>query len=261
MPDPVRPTKRALEDLELGFPALIQPLHRIDHPLVEHAQRVPQEREAGGAERIRELDDRIWFKVKTSNYRGAAGEVNTAADPSYADLASSGWWLVAAGHRQADTSGKDFYARIADECARAGRGTGHVSTDHLLPAQLDYERWIAEEAALAVVAIKRVVREAIARSAQTGGMRVAETRHHRIGALVVSREGETYLAVMAEGFVDPRMLAIVLDAVPGVDPGDWLPEPAAVLEIDPGPGQLVFSTMLPGLALASILEEVDGHYL
>ena len=69
--DPVRPTRRCLDDLGLEFPPLSQPLPGLGHPLVNRAQRIPAEVSAGGAERIRALSDRVWFKCKTSVYRGA----------------------------------------------------------------------------------------------------------------------------------------------------------------------------------------------
>lgn len=268
MPDCVRPTKRALSDLGLGFPVLSQPLHAISHRVIEHAQRVPAELEAGGAERVRSLGDRVWFKVKTSTDRGAVGNVPTP-DAFLVDAHDGpprkGWWLVAAGKRQADSANKDFYARIAAECSRAGVGSGGVSTDRLLPSDRDYQRWRAERATLAVEAIKRIVREIIARSAQAGGMQVANARHHRIGALLrqvgSAEDAETYLAVLAEGFLDPRMLAIILSAVPGIPADNWVTEPGDVLGIKPEDGQFVFSTILPPAVLSAILEEVDGEFL
>lgn len=114
---------------------------------------------------------------------------------------------------------------------------------------------------MATEAIRRIVREAIARSAQAGGLHVAMSGQHRIGALVKSIEGETYLAIAAEGFIDRHVLAIILDAVPGVPPDDWIAEPGDVAGIVPEDGQFVFSTMLPVESLSSILDEVDGQFL
>ncbi len=260
----VRPTKRALNDLGMSFPPLTHELEQVKHPLVQHAQRVPEEVDAGGAERIRELDDRVWFKTKVGASRGAVGRALTPTEFT-ADrdngLPARAWWLVAAGKRQADTASSDFYSQIAAECRRAGIGKGRTSSEGLLPAEPDYRRWAAERAALVVEAIKRVVREAIARSAQTANLCVAEASAHRIGALVQSREGETYLAVTAEGYVDHKVLAIILSSVPGVCNDDWMAEPGPVLGIEPNDGQFVFSTMLPPVALSAILEEIDDHFL
>lgn len=264
MSNRVRPTKRALTDLGLGFPALSLALDQVPHRLVEHAQRVPKEVDAGGAERIRDLDDRVWFKVKSGSLRGAVGRVETPTEITEDRddvLPVRAWWLVAAGSRRADTSTSDFYSRMSAECRRAGIGTGRSSTDVLLPTAVDYRRWIAERATLVVEAIKRTVREAIARSAQCGDLHVAEARGHRIGALVQSRDGDTYLAVTAEGYVDHKVLAIILSAVPNVSADEWMAEPGPVLGIDPHEGQFVFSTMLPPAALSVILEEIDDHFL
>ena len=39
------------------------------------AQAVPEQRDAGGAERVVALTDRVWFKVKTSDHRAAVTEL------------------------------------------------------------------------------------------------------------------------------------------------------------------------------------------
>jgi hypothetical protein len=115
----VRPTKRCLEDLGLKFPPVNQPLHTIDHPLINKAQHLPAEASAGGAERIKALTDRVWFKVKVANLRGAATHL-TPSDTTEAEIlaaADSWWWLGAAGGRKEDSS-TDFYKSIEAEAAR-----------------------------------------------------------------------------------------------------------------------------------------------
>ncbi len=65
----------------------------------------------------------------------------------------------------------------------------------------------------------------------------------------------TYLAIAMEGFLDPRAVAVVLSAVPGMsDPGE-------VLGITPGAGQLVYSAMLPPETLAAVLDDSSGLHL
>jgi len=49
------------------------PPAKTDHPLVRKAQDLPDEVQASGAERIVSIDDRVWFKVKTRDHRGAGG--------------------------------------------------------------------------------------------------------------------------------------------------------------------------------------------
>jgi len=77
---PVRPTKRCLDDLELRFPPLDVPLHETEHELIAKAQRLPDEFASGGAERVLAIDDRVWFKVKVGEHRGAGGHVVEVPD-------------------------------------------------------------------------------------------------------------------------------------------------------------------------------------
>lgn len=256
MPAPVGPTRRALSDLNVSMPPLTVELESIDEPLVRKAQQVPDEVEAGGAERVLALDDRVWFKVKTSDERGVAAELPSATD---AEVPSSGWWLAAAGHRKADTPKQDFYDRIAEEATRHGKGSGKVSTDHLLPTEFDYRRWKAELATLSIESIHRVVREVIARSALDGKLRTAGVPGYTIGALIRRIDGDSYLAVCAEGYYDANMVAVILRSVPDVNAEDWLAEPGEVLGIKPDLGQIVFSTILPPRSLARLIDDFEDQ--
>lgn len=132
---------------------------------------------------------------------------------------------------------------------------------HLEPAPVDYRRWQVESAAIVALGLRRKVREAIARSAQTGMLWIATIGTFRLGALVKHQEGETYLAVTAEGFWDHRLLAVILDAVPGVAADDWQIEPGSVDDIPFAEGQLVYSALIGAETLAAVLEEIDGHFL
>jgi hypothetical protein len=62
--EPVRPTKRCLDDLGLPFSSVERPLDTLDHSVVAKAQHVPREVAAHGAERVLLARDRVWFKVK-----------------------------------------------------------------------------------------------------------------------------------------------------------------------------------------------------
>jgi hypothetical protein len=258
MHQPVRPTHRALEDLGIAFPRLTVRLGEVDHPLVRKAQDTPAEVAAGGAERIRSLTDRTWFKVKVEEHRGASGEVESQGGN---EVPPRGWWLVAAGQRQSDTPSRDFYARLEAECQRAGTGTGKVNSINLLPADIDYRRWKAELATLAVTALQDLVRQAVVRSAHDGKLWQVTVQNHVVGALVHSSNAVTYVAITAEGYYDHRLVAVLLASVPGVPADDWLAEPGAVLGIQPATGQVIFSTILPPAILAVLLEEDDGTYL
>ena len=71
----VRPTKRCLGDLGAELPDLGSRLEEMDQPVIVSAQAVPEQRDAGGAERIVALTDRVWFKVKTRDHRAAVTEL------------------------------------------------------------------------------------------------------------------------------------------------------------------------------------------
>jgi hypothetical protein len=60
---------------------------------------------------------------------------------------------------------------------------------------------------------------------------------YQISAAVKATDGEAYLAICAEGWHDPRMIAMILDSVPSVPPVDWLPEPGSVFNLEPTDGQ------------------------
>lgn len=257
MSNGVRPTKRCLDDLDLGFPPLDVPLEGLNHELIAKAQRLPEEHASGGAERVRSLSDRVWFKVKVGEYRGAAGAVVAPIHEP-----SAHWWLVAAGRRRSDSRTSDFYARLEEECKRSAKqladGPQAVSSEHLLPQALDIRRLEHERIALGVVALQAAVREAIRRSAHCGRPVSTSAGRQRLTAWVATREGDTYLAIIAAGFLDPNIIAVVLDSVPGMGRDDWMAEPAEVLGIAPAAGQIVFSGMLPPQSLAGLLDDSAG---
>jgi len=238
----VRPTKRCLGDLRIELPNLGVRLEEIDDPVVVSAQTVPEQRDAGGAERIVALTDRVWFKVKTSDYRAAVTELRGTELLDWVRPSRGAWWIGAAGRRQADSPQRDFYAALQRECT-TGRT---VSSDHLLPADWDCKRLAAEQAVAWRREMKRMVIRLVAMSLKNGHLAVAEFRNHRIKALVRAENGhEAYLAIIAEGVPDPQMFALLLDCVPGVAPEDWQPEPSPLAEMNPGSGEIIWSTLFP----------------
>ncbi|MGH8826966.1 MAG: hypothetical protein ACRDVZ_05050, partial [Jiangellaceae bacterium] len=66
---------------DLSLPDLGHPLDEIDHPVVVIAQSVPEQRDAGGAQLILSLSDRVWFKVKTGDQRAIVTELRGADLP------------------------------------------------------------------------------------------------------------------------------------------------------------------------------------
>lgn len=106
--------------------------------------------------------------------------------------------------------------------------------------------------------MKRMVIRLIAMSLTTGHVAVAQFREHRIKALTQAANGhEAYLAIIAEGVPDPRLFALLLDCVPGVAADDWQPEPSPLAEMNPGPGEIAWSTLFPPDTASTILAMVD----
>jgi hypothetical protein len=250
----VRPTIRFLRDLGLSFPRLEEPLWRIPHPLVAHMQKTPDEVLAGGAESIRSLSDRLWLKCKTSDLRAIVTKLTPAELAALGIPESALWWGGAAGVRR-DDSASDFYRQLQAETLRHRRGTGKPSSTHLLPQPVDADRLTAETAALAVEAMRAMVLSLVAGSLLDGNTHTAILSGHVITALILAQDGgEAYLAIAAEGFIQPRMIALILSAVPGISDSDWQAEPGGVSDIKPREGQIIWSTMIAPNVQARILE-------
>ncbi|WP_329004388.1 hypothetical protein OHA18_13425 [Kribbella sp. NBC_00709] len=189
------------------------------------------------------------------NYRGAATKLGSE-DTSHLELLTATdawWWICAAGERKSD-SRTDFYKSIEAEASRAGTGSGHVSTAHLLPQEIDFKRLDAEIALQASRAIRDLTRRLIYDSLTSGKVVSAEFSNYVLKACVRAREEEAYLAIAAEGFINPAILAIVLDAVPDIPHEDWQIEPGGAMGVDVAYGQIVFSTVIPPTAQAQIVE-------
>jgi hypothetical protein len=74
----------------------------------------------------------------------------------------------------------------------------------------------------------------VARSIRSGKGWQLEFDHHRILVEVRCRE-EAYIALGADSFVNPQMIAVIVDSVPGVESRAWQVEPGGVFGITPGP--------------------------
>lgn len=246
----VRPTRRCLGDIEADLPDLGIPLEEIGHPIIVTAQAVPEQRDAGGVERVIALTDRVWFKAKTGRHRAAVTELHGAELPDWVRPSRGAWWIGAAGRRTADSPQHDFYAELQRECT-----TGKtVSTDNLLPIGWDWDRLAGEQAVAWRREMKRIVIRLIAMSLKNGHLAVAEFRKHRIKALVRAENGhDAYLAIIAEGVLDPQMFALLLDCVPGVAPDDWQPEPSPIAKMEPSTGEIIWSTPFPSGVANAIL--------
>jgi hypothetical protein len=245
---PVRPTKVCIDALDLSVPTVDVPLPLVGHDLINEAQRVPDAHAAGGVERILVLSDRLWFKVKTGRWRGAATRLARSegpADSSLAELAS--WWLGTGGYRR-EGSPEDFYARLTATARRDG------NSDRWIPSNWDWNRLKIEAAYAWERKIREVVCQLIARSLRDGRAHQANLHDYTVTALAKATAGETYLLVGTSNVADPRIFAVILNAVPGVDRDSWLPEPDRVEDLRPGPGEVVWSTILPPSAATDLLE-------
>ncbi|GGL15332.1 hypothetical protein GCM10012284_57470 [Mangrovihabitans endophyticus] len=249
-PKPVRPTRFCMADLELSIPPFDESLCRIDHPLIGEAQRLPEAYAAGGAERILSLKDRVWFKVKTGRWRGAATRLPEAdrADAG-PEVRQAPWWLGAGGYRREGDPG-DFYAALKASWDREGG-----DSDRWMPTDWDWRRLQLEHAYAWEANIRRIVRGLITRSLRDGYPYQAEFEHYRVTALTRAREQETYLIVGTENIADPKVFAIIINAIPGIDPSSWLPEPDGVAGIQPKPGEVIWSTIMPPSVAAQLLDD------
>lgn len=159
---PVRPTKVCVNALALTVPTINIPLPLLDHDLIRAAQRLPEAHAAGGVERILVLSDRLWFKVKTGRWRGAATRLvpseRTADNPS-TELAP--WWLGTGGYRR-EGSPTDFYACLAVTAERDG------TSDRWLPSSWDWTRLTLEAAYAWESRVREVVCRLVARSLRDG---------------------------------------------------------------------------------------------
>lgn len=215
---------------------------------------MPEQRDAGAAERVLALSDRVWFKVKTRDHRAVVTEVIGEQLPDWARPRGRAWWIGAAGRRQADSPQRDFYASLQRECT-SGKT---VSTHPLLPSEWDWNRLKVELAIAWRREMKRTVIRLIATSMKSGDVAAAEFRNHRITVLVQAKDGHAaYLALAADGVLDPEMFALLLDCVPGVSPEDWQPEPSSIAEMNPKPGEIIWSTLFPPNVASMILDFED----
>jgi hypothetical protein len=156
--------------------------------------------------------------------------------------------LGRAGYRR-EGDPTDFYAALAAAASRDGG-----STDPWLPSDWDWKRLELEHAVAWETDTRRIVGELIARSLRTGHAYQAEFQRYSVTALARANEGETYLVVGSENVADAKVFAAIINAIPGIDPAAWLPEPDGVAGIEPSPGEVIWSTILPPSVAAELLE-------
>ncbi|GAA2488660.1 hypothetical protein [Winogradskya humida] len=122
-----------------------------------------------------------------------------------------------------------------------------------MPSAWDWTRFKLEQAFAWESQIRSTVRHLIARSLHDGRPYQAEFHHYKVTALARAQGQETYLVIGTENIADPRVFAIIINAVPGIDHASWLPEPDGVAGISPQPGEVIWSTIMPPDVAAQIL--------
>lgn len=261
----VRPTMRCLaDDLRMELPHLGVRLEDVQHPCLEKAQMIPDQVSSDGAERIEALDDRIWYKVKTGRWRGAATKSRTVITGEEVD--EELWWLGAAGQRRADSAQDDFYALLEQRCRAARKanrpGDARVKADSnaYLPTTQDLLRLQAERALGFHSNAQRLIRRLAAASLRSGHPVEATFNGWAIEVLLRAdgtRTGEAYIVVTGAGLTDPTIFAVILSGIPGLTSADWSEEPSRVLGIRPRSGAVTFSACISPEAQAIILEQSD----
>jgi len=240
----VRPTRKALTDLGLQIPIIDVPLHDIDDAHLKEMQKVPLYAQSGGAEPIRKIKDRVVFKYKSSNVRAAVTKLKESEVAACVrELPQLGrWWVLAAGYRKEDSGQHDFYA-----------GLPEVSTS-LMPTSWDEKRLEVELANEWVGHVRTTVRHVIRECLTTGEPTAARAANHYIRAHITNGD-EVYLTLGTGGIYDTKVIAVILDSVPGVDAEAWFMEPSVELGVQSNSGEVIWSTMLPEETREQLLGE------
>ncbi|MFJ4985123.1 hypothetical protein ACIP9H_15115 [Streptomyces sp. NPDC088732] len=243
---PIRPTLRCLQaDLGLSLPPPSVPLHKVDHPLVQRAQK---QADVAPAEKIVSIDDTVLLKYKPggSRWRGAVWE----------ERESISSWLVAAGQRK-DGAKDDFYQQLCDECTRKRTSLNRLGLEpapgkrtysrHLLPTSDDRLRLEVEHADQRLQeardAVPKLVKEA--RESPDSAVR-GEVFGTEVEAYVYRAVGsydELYLGLRVVGPAPEQVHDIILKlAVPEAMAEDWAPIEAP--HRGNGPGEIFYFTLL-----------------
>lgn len=261
----VRPTKKCLDQLSVSVPTVDTALSELPFDPIPIVQDFPQRYAAGGLRRILALKDRVWFKLKTGRWRGAVVRLTTSELQAEATQSAGldedpcltneyRWWLGAVGTREAG-SRTDFYEEVARSaaCAVTPEKKDGIDTDPLLPQDWDRKRIRAEVSYSERQIYRAVMVEATARSLRSGKVITADFAEFSMGVVVRADRGEQFVAFIARNVFDPVRLAVMMDALPGVAPEDWGPEPMGIANLKPDSGEIIWSAWLTTEAADQIL--------
>jgi hypothetical protein len=121
------------------------------------------------------------------------------------------------------------------------------------------KRLAGEAAVDAQSVLERLVRTAASESLLNSDIRefVFGDRDVRVRIRVLD-DGQAYVAIGATGSLDVTFFVALVSAIPGVPPGDWLPEPDGGLGLQPAPGEVLWSAMLSAEAQTELLALGDA---
>lgn len=235
---PARPTLRCLEeDLGEKLPPLGTPLHAVQHPLVVKARS--QFAVARDHERILELDDRIWWKVKILRWRGAV------------HIEQAQPWLGAAGWRESGSQ-DDFYVDLGNRCERSRKAhnlantsalTTNTATDWMLPNVKDRKRLFAEGKTAAAQEYRSVIPELVREAITTRQEQQADVSGYSVSVTVGGDPADSaYIGIAIVGSVESADHAVILKQVPGTDPSAWFVD--RMPHRDAKAGEVVWSNFL-----------------
>jgi hypothetical protein len=180
------------------------------------------------------------------------GDLSSEISPQIQQF-SQNWWLCAGGTRQADSPQSDFYSQL-DERVHS-KGPNSCSTNFLFPGEWALRRLFAEGALNAQIVVSDLVVTAAAESLMHSDIRgfTLGDRDVRV-RIKVHDDGQVYIALSATGSVDHTFFVTLMSAIPGLSSDDWMAEPDGSLEIQPEPGEIIWSAMLPAAVQAMLAE-------
>lgn len=151
-------------------------------------------------------------------------------------------------------------AQAQPDVIEAGGGERIVSVKDRVWFKLKTGRWRAAVVRLTERLIyEQVMVEAVARSLRSGKVITAQFSAYSMGVVIRADRGEQCVAFTAEKVVNVRVLAaVMLDAFPGISNDDWAPEPGGFCGLQPEPGQIIYSAVLPSEVADAILERVPS---
>jgi hypothetical protein len=107
--------------------------------------------------------------------------------------------------------------------------------------------------------VQRLVRGMAAESLRTGKVVGFDFQGWYARVLIRADNGhEAYIAISALGLVDVTTFVLLLSSIPGIVPGDWMPEPGGVAGLAPEDGEILWSAAMPPAVASQLLAEFEA---